>query len=308
VFWIATAVTGVLLIFCLFLKETRPSLLLEREVAVLQKQFPGLAMKTLNPDNAADFRALVQGTLVRPLRLLFTEPIVMLVAFMGSVTCAIYYLFADALLVVFTSYGWTAPQASLAFIPLAVGHFLGFLTRWHDHRSLARRKAQGETIEPESKLFWFAVAAPVLAASLWWFSWTIPPLTHVHFMSPMISLIPVGFALNEFVYTLTGYLADSYTIYAASGFAGLILARAFACALILPLTNAMFTNIPANFGGTILAGLATVFCLAPVLFTKFGKRIRESSRFARHSLATYRDNQVEDDMNEHKIAGTEIVG
>ena len=194
-FWIATAVTGVLLIFCLFLKETRPSLLLEREVAVLRKQFPGLAMKTLNPDNAADFRALVQGTLVRPLCLLFTEPIVMFVAFMGSVTCAIYYLFADALLVVFTSYGWTAPQASLAFIPLAVGHFLGFLTRWHDRRSLARRKARGETIEPESKLFWFAVAAPVLTASLWWFSWTIPPLTHVHFRSPMISLIPVGFAL-----------------------------------------------------------------------------------------------------------------
>jgi len=128
------------------------------------------------------------------------------------------------------------------------------------------------------------------------------------FQVPHDLAYPCWFRPYEFVYTLTGYLADSYTIYAASGFAGLILARASACALILPPTNAMFTNIPANFGGTILAGLATVFCLALVLFTKFGKRIRESSRFARHSLATYRDNQVEDDMNEHKTAGTKIVG
>ena len=42
----------------------------------------------------------------------------------------------------------------------------------------------------------------------------------------MLALVLVGYALNENVYTLTGYLADSYTIYAASGFAGLILARA----------------------------------------------------------------------------------
>ena len=52
-------------------------------------------------------------------------------------------------------------------------------------------------------------------------------------------------------YTLTGYLADSYTIYAA-----------------------------------------------PVVFWRFGKRIREASRFAKFSVSTYRDNRVEDDMNE----------
>ena len=52
------------------------------------------------------------------------------------------------------------PRRPLAFLPLALGHFFGFLTRWHDHRRLSRRRLKNETIEPETKLFWFAFAAP----------------------------------------------------------------------------------------------------------------------------------------------------
>lgn len=112
----------------------------------------------------------------------------------------------------------------------------------------------------------------------------------------MVAQFFVGFALNENVYTLTGYLADSYTIYAASGFAGLILARASTCAVILPFTRPMYVNLGYNVATSILAAVATLFCLAPVVFIKYGKRIRESSSFARLSLSTYNENKVEDDM------------
>lgn len=112
----------------------------------------------------------------------------------------------------------------------------------------------------------------------------------------MIAQFFVGFALNENVYTLTGYLADSYTIYAASGFAGLILARASTCAIIVPFTRAMYVNLGYNVATSILAAIATVFCAAPVVFLRYGKRIREASVFAKLSLTTYRENKVEDDM------------
>ena len=55
----------------------------------------------------------------------------------------------------------------------------------------------------------------------------------------------------------------------------------------------MFTNIPANWGASILAALALVFCSAPLLFIWYGKKIRQASKFAVHSLETYRENQVE---------------
>jgi hypothetical protein len=121
----------------------------------------------------------------------------------------------------------------------------------------------------------------------------------------MLALVPVGFSLNEFVYTLTGYLADSYTIYAGSGFAGLILARASTTVVVLPFTHSMYTNLGPNVATSILAAIATIFCVAPYVFFTYGKRIRETSKFARYSLQTYRDNQVEDDMDEANAVAIE---
>jgi hypothetical protein len=295
-------ITGFLFVLCLLLKETRPSLLLEREVSALRIRVPHASLKTLNPDHAPDFKTLLNVTLVRPLRLLLTEPIIIMVAFMGSVTCALYYLFAEALLVIFEQYGWSSRQASLSFLPIAVGSFFGFLARLYDHRLLCQRRSQRKSLEPENKLFSFVLAAPILAGGLWWFAWTIPPLTQVHWAVPIVALAPVGFALNEFVYTLTGYLADSYTIYAASGFAGLILARASTCAIILPFTNEMYTTMGPNYATSLLAAVATVFCVAPFVFYRYGKRIRERSPFARYSLDMYRENQVDDDMGTAETA------
>lgn len=289
-------IMGVLFVLCFKLSESRPSLLLEREVSKIRKDMPHLVLKTLNPDSFPDLKTLAQVTLIRPVRLLFTEPIIMMVAVMGSVACALWYLFAEALLITFMGYGWSERQASLAFIPVALGCLCGCFTRYHDDKVLQKRIKQQKPLEPENKLFGFALAAPTLAVGLWWFAWTVPPLVHVHWIIPFLALVPVGFSLNEFVYTLTGYLADSYTIYAASGFAGLILARASTSALVLPFTHQMYENLGPNIATSILAAIATFFCIAPYVFLKFGKRIRESSKFAKYSLATYRNNRVEDDM------------
>lgn len=238
----------------------------------------------------------------------------MAVAFMGSVTCALFYLQAESIPLVFEAYGWSSAAASLGFVPILLGCLISSLTRFYDHHHLAQIIESGKSVEPEDKLTGFAIAAPLLAGGksysyirvqrynpdhclgLWLFAWTIPPMTHVHWIVPMIAQFFVGYALNENVYTLTGFLADSYTIYAASGFAGLILARASTCAVILPFTRPMYVNLGYNVASSILAAIATVFCIAPFIFISYGKKIRESSKFAKLSLTTYNNNKVEDDM------------
>ncbi|KAL8729523.1 MAG: hypothetical protein Q9166_004695 [cf. Caloplaca sp. 2 TL-2023] len=296
VFYLAAIGLGLLFVFCLLLNESRPSLLLEREVASLRKKLPDESLRTLNPDATPDYRTLIQITLIRPLRLLFTEPIVMVVAVMGSVVCILFYGSAESLLLVFEAYGWSHQSSSLSFIPIMIGCFCGFFTRLYDHRQLERRQRSGKSLEPEHKLLGFSLAAPMLAIGLWVFAWTIPPAASVHWIVPMLTLILVGYALNENVYTLTGYLADSYTIFAASGFAGLILARATTAAVILPFTRPLYEGLGFNVATSLLAAIATVFCAAPILFWKYGKRIREASPFAKFSLSTYKNNMVEDDM------------
>jgi hypothetical protein len=301
--------------FCLTLKETRPSLLLAREATVLRKRCPSQKIQILNPDAVPGLKALVTVTLVRPVRLLFTEPIIAAVAFMGAVTTAIFYAQAESIPLVFELYGWSPAAASLGFVPLLLGALASFLVRFVDHRILDKIVRSNKRIEPEDKLTGFAIAAPFLAVGksfaprvlpdsttdsrtgLWLFAWTTPPAVHIHWIVPLIAQVFVGFALNEYLYTLSGYLADSYTIYAASGFAGMVLVRALTCAILVPFTRPMYVNLGYNTATSVLAGVATAFCIAPVIFLRYGRRIREASKFAKLSLITYDENKVEDDFN-----------
>jgi hypothetical protein len=234
---------------------------------------------------------------------------------MGAVTTAIFYAQAESIPLVFELYGWSPAAASLGFVPLLLGALASFLVRFVDHRILDKIVRSNKRIEPEDKLTGFAIAAPFLAVGksfaprvlpdsttdsrtgLWLFAWTTPPAVHIHWIVPLIAQVFVGFALNEYLYTLSGYLADSYTIYAASGFAGMVLVRALTCAILVPFTRPMYVNLGYNTATSVLAGVATAFCIAPVIFLGYGRRIREASKFAKLSLITYDENKVEDDFN-----------
>ena len=60
----------------------------------------------------------------------------------------------------------------------------------------------------------------------------------------------------------------------------------------------MFAGLSPNHTTSILAAVATTFCIAPWLFLRYGKRIRERSVFAKYNLETYRQHQVENDMSD----------
>ena len=89
IFYIAAVITGILFILCLPLSESRRSLLLEREVTKLRWTMPSSIFKTLNPDHTPDCKTLIRCTLICPLHLLFIEPIIILIAVMGSASCTV---------------------------------------------------------------------------------------------------------------------------------------------------------------------------------------------------------------------------
>jgi MFS family permease len=163
VFYMPAIGLGIVLGFCLTLKETRPSLLLCREAAVVKRRFPDQKIQILNPDEVPGFRALVTATLLRPLRLLFTEPIIAAVAFMGAVTTVLFYTQAESIPLVFQLYGWSPAAASLGFVPLLLGSLTSFLVRFVDQHKLDKIVRNNQRIEPEDKLTGFAIAAPFLA-------------------------------------------------------------------------------------------------------------------------------------------------
>lgn len=252
-----------------------------------------MTLKALNPDHTPDLITFVRLSLFRPIHLFFTEPIVFMVAIMSAVAFALIYLFTEALPPIYMSLGFSTTSSYLPFIAICIGLLFGLLTRIQDHRIILRYQEQGIPLEPEHKLLGFSIGAPILAVGLWWFAWTIPPAVHVHWLISTAALILIGYAVNEFDSVLAGYLADSYLGYAASGFAAVQLLRSSMSAAFPLFATEMFDALGANVASSILAALATVFCIIPPLFSRHGRRIRGVSKFAKRSLQVYQENGVD---------------
>lgn len=128
--------------------------------------------------------------------------------------------------------------------------------------------------------------------AFWWFAWTIPP--HARHLSPYVSItsiVPMGFAVNEFDNVLTGYLIDTYTTVAGSACAPIGFIRAVLSAVFPILGSRMFTNMNNNVAATVIAVIATVYLGIAVAFFYYGKRFREASPWVRaHSRRRVSDD------------------
>lgn len=121
------------------------------------------------------------------------------------------------------------------------------------------------------------------------------PLLHLHspldcgslagqfHRSPMSGFMPIGFAATKFSYTLSGYLSDSYTIYASSGLAVQGFLRALASGCLPLFAYPIYSGLGSNIATSIIAAVATLFCVTPYIFLTRGKRLKKNRPFARYS-------------------------
>lgn len=126
------------------------------------------------------------------------------------------------------------------------------------------------------------LSAPLLAIGLWWFAGTVPPLVGTGF-SPVVSMIPtlfVGFASVEFDYVLAGYLTDTYQSRAASANSPMAFLRALVSGVYPLVGKSMYDALHASTATFILAAVATIYGVIALVFRKYGKAIRQRSRFA----------------------------
>ncbi|KAL8836741.1 MAG: hypothetical protein Q9170_002805 [Blastenia crenularia] len=284
-FYIAAMVMGCAFSLSLGMRESRPSRLLKVVVSRITKE-KGYELSINDPDRIPSVRAYVETALIRPIRLFFTEPIVFCASIMSAFVFALIFLFAEAFPIVYRSspFNFTFRQSSLVFIAIGLGVLLGIPLRMRDRKMLATRQKNGRDIPPEAKLVGFYIAAPTLAIALWWTSWSVPPYVHVHWIVSVLPLALIGFSANEFDSALAGYLTDSYTIYAGSANAPLACLRALLSGVFPLFAKQMFDRLGANVAGSVLGVLATLFCVTPFVFARYGKWLRLKSKFARYSL------------------------
>lgn len=158
-----------------FTQESRPSVILHHRLKRVRETTGFDKLTCDESSKISDIRTFVTTMVSRPIRFFFTEPIVCTVSIMSATIFGSVYLQTEGIKVIYRSFGFDERQAALPLISWNVGLILTVPLRMYDWRLVSWRLRNGLAVRPEDKMTGFYVAAPVLAVSLWWLSWTIPP-------------------------------------------------------------------------------------------------------------------------------------
>lgn len=295
IFYSAAIAIAVVTILLLGMRESRPSKLLDRKIAAIARESPGATLPYRTADPFPSVSSFIDVVFIRSARMMLMEPILITVSAMSAISWGIVYLFSESSLSAFKGIGVPEIRASLPMLAMIIGVFFDVFPHIWDVRMLRMRKKLGIPVEPEDKIRGFAYGTPALAVGLWWFYGTTPPsLDSVHWIVPTLPLVLIGFGVNEIAYTLSGYLTDTYTVYAASAFSGLAFVRAVVSGIMPIIGYVVFEEIESYVPGFVVAAIATLFCAVPFAFYRTGKTLRERSPFAQYSLEMNKETQLDD--------------
>lgn len=177
-------------------------------------------------------------------------------------------------------YAFTAESTGLIFLVILPACVLAFTVHvlYLKYRVFPRLKTNtfGDL---ENHLLPGLAASPLIAIGLFIFAWTARP--SIHWMAPTFGLGLTIFGIYFIAQSVLLYIPNIYPRYAASIFAANSLSRsAFAFAAIL-FARPMFQSKLGIDGGVSLLGGFMVLCSVGILaLFKFGRTLRERSRFA----------------------------
>lgn len=275
---------GVLLIITTILvPETYPPVLLRKRAERLSKLSGKVYKSRTDIDRGVVTFGDAFGTaLMRPWILLLCEPIVLLLSLYQAIVYGILYLLFGAFPIVYRlGRHWNEGVGGLPFIAVAIGVFSAvlYVVLYDNPKYMKRVVASGVGYTtPEARLPMAMIGGIVLPIGLFWFAWTNSP--SVPWASSVVASIPFGFGMVLIFLSITNYLIDSYTIFAASVLAGSGILRSLIGAAFPLFTSQMFDRLGIHWASSIPAFLALACVPLPFIFYKYGAAIRKKSKFA----------------------------
>ncbi|KAJ5355938.1 Major facilitator superfamily domain general substrate transporter [Penicillium concentricum] len=273
--WLATGLC------LLFLKETYAPAVLVEKAAILRRQTHNWGIRARQEEIELDWGELITNNFSRPFRMLFTEPIVLLISLWMSFVYGIMYALLGAYPVVFQGiHGLNLGVGSLPFIGLIIGEFLAGAYILFDQRSYTKKLAANNNVPiPEWRLPPAILGGVCFCVGLFWYGWT-GWTKSIHWMAPTASGVVTGFGIYVIFLQCFNYLIDSYLMFAASVFASNTILRSAVGAAFPLFSKQMFVNLGVQWAGTLLGCLALIMIPIPLVFIKWGPALRKKSKFA----------------------------
>ncbi|KAK3709115.1 hypothetical protein LTR37_011094 [Vermiconidia calcicola] len=230
-------------------------------------------------------KLLVTITLVRPVHMLLTEPIVIFLSLYNSFTFSVLFAFFAAYPYTFQLvYDFETWEYGLTFLGILVGVLLAVLTAIVVDRTVyipiyKQVLAQGKTaVAPEHRLYIAMVGAFGIPIGLFWFAWTAR--RDVHWISPVLAGIPFAWGNLALFISSALYLTDVYgPLNGASAMAANGLAR-YTMGAVFPLfTFQMYEVLGIAWASSLLGFISVAMIPIPWVFFKWGPSIRARSSY-----------------------------
>lgn len=307
IFWLLAILAGaVYLAAVVFLRETHAKILLERKTSRLRDSSgnPHLRSRLETTSQRFTIRQVLVNALIRPTKLLIRSPILLIISiYVALVFGTMYLLFTTFTDVFEGQYGFITTTSGLSFLGLGIALIVAMITfrTLSDPIQQWRIRAEGmQAPKPEFRLVTMILFSPFVSFGLFLYGWTA--YYKVSWIVPIIGTSLIGFgAFFVLVSPLTTlpkakalaglcctffpnlsaqmpaqlYLVDVFGAQAAASALGANNLVRFVFSTFLPLAGpAMYSSLGYGWGNTLLGFLALAFVPFPILFYKYGERLR----------------------------------
>lgn len=216
-----------------------------------------------------------------------TEPIVLWLSLLSGFSDALIFIFIDSFYPVFQQWGFGTISHGMTFVPIVLGYlvaYLGYLPLLRRHEKI--RRSEPHRLQPESRLTWLTLTAPLLAIGLFGFAAATmgPPIPWI---VPMIFVFVVAVANYNIYMCTVDYMVAAYGPYSASATGGNALARDVLAGVAAMYAYPFYHNIGSpkwqKFWPTIILALLAVGFTVSVYVIYFkGPTIRANSKMAQN--------------------------
>ena len=266
----------------IFLPETYPPIILVNKAAELRRKTKNWGIHAKQEEIEVDFKELITKNVSRPMRILFTEPIVLLITLYMSFIYGLLYLFLTAYALVFQGkYGMNGGVGGLPYFGMVAGEVIAFAVVVFQNPGYARKLEANNNIPvPEWRLPIAIVGGVVFSGGLFWFGWTGFEGDKIPWIVPTLSGLFTGFGIFSIFLALLNYIVDAYLMFAASALAANTFLRSGFGAVFPLFATYMFNSMGIQWASTLLGCVALVLVPLPIVFLLYGKKIRGRSNFA----------------------------
>ena len=277
VFWILSIVCAFNTIMgFFFLKESyAPTVLAARKKSMESQK--GTKFRFAGEDDRAFFTKLGHSML-RPLRILFTQPIVFTMAVYQAILFGTNYSLYTNFQEIFgmDGYGFSTTQVGLLYLGPGVGFFIAvwFIVPKIDTVYNYLTRKNNDQAEPEFRLPLANIGAVLIPVSLFVFGWCIQ--YGVHWFPTILSTVFFGLGQIVIFNTVQNYYIDSFAQYAASAIAAGATFRSLIGGVIPLFAPKLFDEAGYGWGLSVFGFLALCLSPSPLLFYKYGGRLRKA--------------------------------